>query len=224
MRKIMSKKNKIRAAIIAALLGITIILGVFVFTSVTPKEPNIVDIEPVQTPEVEEVQIELTPSPEPPATPTPTPELIPTEEPIPTETSNPNKTYKEDPTDAFSLVVGNSQIDIAYGVDEATLDKSPGWLENSAPPGEEGVCVIYGHRNRNHLRALKNVEIGDTLTLKTADGNFSYTVENIEILDKNEALTIPTVDGKCLMISTCYPFHYSGSAPQKYVVLCRNIK
>ena len=36
MRKIRSKKNKIRAAVIAALLGITIILGVIVFTSTTP--------------------------------------------------------------------------------------------------------------------------------------------------------------------------------------------
>lgn len=217
----MSKKNKVRVAIIAALLGIVIILGVIIFTSATPKEPNLVDIEPVQTSEVKEIQIEPTPSPEPPATPTPVPEPVSTEEPISTETSKPNKTYKEDPTDAFSLVVGNSQIGIAYGVDEATLDKSPGWIENSAFPGEEGVCVIYGHRNRNHLRALKDVEIGDVLTLKTASGSFTYTVETIEILDKNEALTIPVVDGKCLMISTCYPFYYSGSAPEKYVLIAK---
>ncbi len=217
----MSKKNKIRVAVIAALLGITIILGVIVFTSTTPKEPNLVDIEPVRPPTVEEIQIDPTPTPEPTVTPTPVPEPVSTEEPISTETSKPNKTYKEDPTDAFSLVVGNSQIGIAYGVDEATLDKSPGWMENSAFPGEEGVCVIYGHRNRNHLRTLKDVEIGDTLTLKTASGSFTYTVESIEILDKNEALTIPVVDGKCLMISTCYPFHYSGSAPEKYVLIAK---
>lgn len=81
--------------------------------------------------------------------------------------------------------------------------------------------MIYGHRNRNHLRALRDVEIGDTLILKTSKGNFKYTVETIEILDKNKALTIPVVDGKCLMISTCYPFHYLGSAPQKYVVIAK---
>ena len=215
----MSKKNKIRVAIIAALLGITIILGVIVFTSTTSKEPNIVDIEPTPTPEVEEIQIKPTPSPKPNVDTTSTLGPTPTEEPIVANTPKSNKTHKEDPTDAFSLVVGDSQIGIAYGVDEATLDKSPGWMENSAFPGEEGVCVIYGHRNRNHLRALKNIEIGDVLTLKTANGNFTYTVETIEILDKNEALTIPVVDGKCLMISTCYPFHYSGSAPQKYILI-----
>lgn len=217
----MSKKNKIRAAVIAALLGITIILGVIVFTSTTPKEPNLVDIEPLPDPEVEENQIEPTHHSEPHIEPTSTPAPIPTEGPIPTETSKLKQNYKEDPTDAFSLVVGDSQIGIAYGVDETTLDESPGWMENSAFPGEDGVCVIYGHRNRNHLRALRDVEIGDTLILKTSKGNFKYTVETIEILDKNKALTIPLVDGKCLMISTCYPFHYLGSAPQKYVVIAK---
>lgn len=221
MRKIRSKKNKIRAAVIAALLGITIILGVIVFTSTTPKEPNLVDIEPLLDPEVEENQIEPTHHSEPHIEPTSTPAPIPTEGPIPTETSKLKQNYKEDPTDAFSLVVGDSQIGIAYGVDETTLDESPGWMENSAFPGEDGVCVIYGHRNRNHLRALRDVEIGDTLILKTSKGNFKYTVETIEILDKNKALTIPVVDGKCLMISTCYPFHYLGSAPQKYVVIAK---
>lgn len=217
----MSKKNKIRAAVIAALLGITIILGVIVFTSTTPKEPNLVDIEPLPDPEVEENQIEPTHHSEPHIEPTSTPASIPTEGPIPTETSKLKQNYKEDPTDAFSLVVGDSQIGIAYGVDETTLDESPGWMENSAFPGEDGVCVIYGHRNRNHLRALRDVEIGDTLILKTSKGNFKYTVETIEILDQNKALTIPVVDGKCLMISTCYPFHYLGSAPQKYVVIAK---
>ncbi len=217
----MSKKNKIRAAVIAALLGITIILGVIVFTSTTPKEPNLVDIEPLPDPEVEENQIEPTHHSEPHIEPTSTPAPIPTEGPIPTETSKLKQNYKEDPTDAFSLVVGDSQIGIAYGVDETTLDESPGWMENSAFPGEDGVCVIYGHRNRNHLRALRDVEIGDTLILKTSKGNFKYTVETIEILDQNKALTIPLVDGKCLMISTCYPFHYLGSAPQKYVVIAK---
>lgn len=173
----MSKKNKIRAAVIAALLGITIILGVIVFTSTTPKEPNLVDIEPLPDPEVEENQIEPTHHSEPHIEPTSTPAPIPTEGPIPTETSKLKQNYKEDPTDAFSLVVGDSQIGIAYGVDETTLDESPGWMENSAFPGEDGVCVIYGHRNRNHLRALRDVEIGDTLILKTSKGNFKYTVE-----------------------------------------------
>jgi len=220
----MSKKNIFRVVIIVALLIVAIVLGVIASRSIPNEETNIVDIQPVRTPDIVNIEIKPTPSPEPPKTPEPTVEPIPTAEPIVDPSAEPTvskKTYREDPSDTFSLIVGDSQIGIAYGVDEATLDKSPGWLDNSAFPGEEGVCVIYGHRNRNHLRALKNVEIGDMLTLKTVNGSFNYTVETIEILDKNEALTIPTMDGKCLMISTCYPFHYSGSAPQKYILSAR---
>ena len=49
---------------------------------------------------------------------------------------------------------------------ESTLDKSPGWLTTSVLPGEDGMCVVYGHRNRNHLKVLEKVERGDTITVK----------------------------------------------------------
>jgi len=217
----MSKKNKTRLAIAVTLLGIAAILGVVAFNTISVKEPAIVFTEPSTAPEPTETPI--TPAPTlVPKTPEPSPETVITEEPI-DKTPKPEKKHKEDPSKEFYLVVGDSQIGIAYGVEESALDKTPGWLETSAYPGEEGVCVIYGHRNRNHLRVLKNVEIGDTIVLRTANGNFDYIVESIEILDNSEALTIPTLDGKRLMISTCYPFHYSGKAPQKYVLVARQL-
>ena len=125
---------------------------------------------------------------------------------------------KKDTNTAFFLIINDEKVNIAYGVEESILKKTPGWLENSAEPGEEGVCVVYGHRNRNHLRALKGVELGDTITVETADNSYAYVVESIRIMDADDELTIPTTDGKQLMLSTCYPFQYSGRAPQKYIV------
>lgn len=133
------------------------------------------------------------------------------------ESQTPSK--KKDTNAVFFLVINDERVNISRGVDEATLKKTPGWLESSAEPGDEGVCVVYGHRNRNHLRALKGVEIGDTITVKTAKDSFSYIIESVRIMDADEELTIPTTDGKQLMLSTCYPFHYSGRAPQKLVVV-----
>lgn len=215
------KHNIVRIIIIIVLLAVAVVLSIIAFKPAA--EPNPVPIEPVSTPESVEIEIIPTPTPEPPA---PTVEVLPEETPIVEEvTENVEESYtpskKKDTNAAFFLVINDEKANIAYGVDESTLKKTPGWLESSAEPGEEGVCVIYGHRNRNHLRTLKNVEIGDVLNLKTAHSNFNYIVDTIEILDKNEALTIPTVDGKCLMISTCYPFHYSGKAPQKYVLVAK---
>lgn len=216
------KHNIVRIIIIAVLLAVAVALGIIAFKPAA--EPNLVPIKPVKTPEIVDIEIAQTPSPEPPA---PTIEVLPEETPVIEEvTENVEESYnpsKKTNTDAaFFLVINGEKVNIARGVDEATLKKTPGWLESSAEPGEEGVCVVYGHRNRNHLRALKGVEIGDTITVKTTEDSFSYIIESVRIMDADEELTIPTTDGKQLMLSTCYPFHYSGRAPQKYLVFAVN--
>ena len=49
---------------------------------------------------------------------------------------------------------------------------------------------------------------------------YTYIVEQTEILESNEELRIPTIEGKHLILMTCYPFYYSGHAPKKFVVTC----
>ena len=216
------KHNIVRIIIIAVFLAVAVALGIIAFKPAA--EPNLVPIKPVKTPEIVDIEIAPTPSPEPPA---PTIEVLPEETPVIEEVmenveESYNPSIKTNTDAAFFLVINGEKVNIARGVDEATLKKTPGWLESSAEPGEEGVCVVYGHRNRNHLRALKGVELGDSITLETADGSYTYVVERIHIMNADEELTIPTIEGKNLMLSTCYPFHYSGRAPQKYVVFAVN--
>ncbi len=122
---------------------------------------------------------------------------------------------------AFVLTIHGKNVTIAPSVDEATLEKTPGWLNTSASPGEEGVCVVYGHRNRNHLQILKDVTYGEIITATMPNGNvYTYVIESMEILETDEDLRIPTIEGKHLMLTTCYPFYYTGHAPKKYVVTC----
>ena len=121
---------------------------------------------------------------------------------------------------AFVLTIRGKNITIAKKIDEATLEQSPGWLDSSAKPGKEGVCVVYGHRNRNHFQVLKDVDYGDSILVTMPDGKtYTYIIESTEILEADEDLRIPTIEGKHLMLTTCYPFYYSGHAPKKYVVL-----
>ena len=121
-----------------------------------------------------------------------------------------------------NAVINGEKVNIAHGVDEATLKKTPGWLENSAKPGGDGVCVVYGHRNRNHLRALKDVEIGDTIMIETVRDNYSYTIETIRVIKTNDYFSIPTMDGVYLLLSTCFPFHYTKSAPYKCIIVAQS--
>ena len=150
---------------------------------------------------------------------------MPTATPQPTEMPEEQSNEEQQPkqkkkTDAFlTLIVNDNEIQIAKGVDEKTLEKSPGWLETSAFPGEEGTCVIYGHRNRNHLKVLKDVKVGDTISIRTESQKIDYKIQSITILEKGEELSIPTTpNGSYLMLATCYPFYYSGHAPQQCVV------
>lgn len=155
--------------------------------------------------------------------PTPyVPGLVVTNPPVVRTTPKPTTVPHTSPVygQAFTLTILGTNIPVSIGVDNATLDKTPGWLETSAYPGEEGVCVIYGHRNRNHLQALKDIDFGDTITVTLADGTaLNYTVESIRILESDDELRVPFISGQHLMLTTCYPFYYTGHAPKKYLLV-----
>ena len=164
----------------------------------------------------------------------PTPAEIP-EEQFPANTSfEPSITIATTPMPSSSnternsndilgqLIIGSESITVRNNVDEATLRQSPGWMPDSALPGEDGMCVILGHRNRNHLKVLENVEVGDEIIFRYIDNRTAtYTVKEIQIFEKTADWTLPQSDGNSLVIVTCYPFRYSGSAPGKYQIICQ---
>jgi len=117
-------------------------------------------------------------------------------------------------------MVSGKKISVKRGIDETTLKKHVGWMETSAAPGETGVCVLMGHRDKE-LKHMKNVKVGTVLILRTPNGDFSYTVYTMEILEKDTPARIPATSSAELMIATCYPFYYSGSAPQQIVFYAR---
>ena len=118
------------------------------------------------------------------------------------------------------LCIGKKEIPVAIGVDEATLADGPGWMPDSALPGQAGMSVILGHRNRKHLRPLQDVEIGDSLCFRYPDGReYTYTVSEIVLYEDSADWRLPALGGNTLVLVTCYPFRYSGNAPGKYVVM-----
>ena len=118
------------------------------------------------------------------------------------------------------LCIGKKEIPVAIGVDEATLADGPGWMPDSALPGQAGMSVILGHRNRKHLRPLQDVEIGDSLCFRYPDSReYTYTVSEIVLYEDSADWRLPALGGNTLVLVTCYPFRYSGNAPGKYVVM-----
>lgn len=208
----MNKHTIVRAAILAALAVTAVILG---WLCLGTDNPMIVEIEaPIRATQI-------------PAVPTSTPDISSLA--FETEAPKLNEPEQErEQTNNFAvtnrlgiLTIGNKEIPIASNVDESTLEKSPGWMPESALPGESGMSVILGHRNRNHLCPLEKVTVGEEITFTYPDGRTAaYTVYETRIYENTADWRLPAVDGDTLVLVTCYPFRYSGSAPGKYMVAC----
>ena len=213
----MKRQNIKRTALLAALSVSIIIFGAIVFTP-HENDDTFVGIKPISTPEVVHMELPI-PLSSPVATPRPIPMSETIESPAPSPPAAPSP--KREGECFFTLDILNDTISVAYGVEESTLKKTPGWLTTSVLPGESGMCVVYGHRNRNHLKVLEKVTVGDIITV-TKDGiACTYAVSDIAIYESTSDWRLPTLDGSTLVLVTCYPFRYSGHAPGKCVVTAR---
>jgi sortase A len=54
--------------------------------------------------------------------------------------------------------------------------------------------------------------------VQTAAGTFSYEVKRIRIVHQDDRTVIVHTDHAVLTLTTCYPFHFIGSAPDRYIV------
>ena len=214
----MKSQTTKRAALIAALSILAAIIGIAL--SVQHENSDaFVEIKPMPTPKATNM-ISSTPLPSPAALPPPTPEA--TLQPAYPSAATPAPVQGGEAF--FTLSILNDTISVAYGVEESTLKKTPGWLTTSVLPGEDGICVVYGHRNRNHLKVLEKVTVGDIITA-TKDGiAYTYAVLDVAIYESTSDWRLPTLDGSTLVLVTCYPFRYSGHAPGKYMVTAQLVE
>jgi sortase A len=85
-------------------------------------------------------------------------------------------------------------------------------------PGEADNCVISGHRD-TVFSGLGSLEKGDVFVLETATGTHTYKISRIRIVHKDDRTVVVPTDHAVLTVSTCYPFQYVGSAPDRYVLI-----
>ena len=108
-------------------------------------------------------------------------------------------------------------VPVLPGTDDATLNVGAGWLPESAAPGEPGNVAIAAHRD-GYFRALKDVQIGDHMTLQTPSHDYTYRVEWTRVVDPDAVQVLAPTSDPALTLITCYPFYFVGSAPQRYIV------
>lgn len=92
---------------------------------------------------------------------------------------------------------------IISGNDWTLYDDKASWLSTSATLGK-GNVIVYGHNLDNILGSLKNIEIGDEITISSNEEEFVYKVTDKKAVSPNETdavlsnenqLTLYTCDG-----------------------------
>jgi len=112
----------------------------------------------------------------------------------------------------------DATLPIYHGTSEDELDKGVGHYADSVLPGENDNSVLAGHRD-TVFRKLGEVGEGDLLIVRTSAGEFTYKVNKVRIVDKEDRTVIVPKPKATLTVSTCYPFIYVGSAPQRYILV-----
>lgn len=110
-----------------------------------------------------------------------------------------------------------AELPIFHGTDEDELVKGVGHFAGSVLPGENDNSVLSGHRD-TVFRELGDVEKGDLLIVETSAGTFTYKVRKTRIVDADDRTVIVPKPKATLTVSTCYPFDFIGSAPERFIL------
>jgi sortase A len=112
--------------------------------------------------------------------------------------------------------VGISVV-VLQGTTSRTLRLGAGHIEGTALPGEAGNIGIAGHRD-SYFRGLKDIRTNDEIQIQTASGVIRYVVDRIKITAPSDVGVLAPTTESALTLVTCYPFHYIGAAPDRFVV------
>ncbi|KGM96187.1 sortase [Clostridium novyi A str. 4552] len=119
----------------------------------------------------------------------------------------------------LTLGKNNIKIPIIEGTSEESLKKGAGHLGGSGMPPNKDECFLFGHRDTvfSHLQYIKK---NDLLTLKNCTGEYKYKVIYTKVTEINKNEILKKYGDNTLILVTCYPFRYIGSAPKRYIVVC----
>ncbi len=109
------------------------------------------------------------------------------------------------------------EVPVWKGTDDLTLNRGAGLIADTVLPGEQGNVGIAGHRD-GFFRGLKDIAVGDEIELETLSRTERYAVERTLIVRPEDVWVLGPTPEPTLTLVTCFPFYYSGSAPERFIV------
>ena len=111
---------------------------------------------------------------------------------------------------------------VVEGVRSRELQRAAGHVPGTALPDESGNVAIAAHRD-TFFRKLRDIRTDDVITLTTISGAYRYAVEWTRIVGPGDLDPLRSSREPVLTLITCYPFHYLGPAPQRFIVRARRM-
>jgi len=109
------------------------------------------------------------------------------------------------------------KVAILEGTTSPTLRLGAGHIKGTALPGEPGNTGIAGHRD-TYFRGLKDIRDSDEIQIQTATGLSRYEVDWVRIVAPDDIGVLAPSAESAITLVTCYPFHYIGPAPERFIV------
>lgn len=119
---------------------------------------------------------------------------------------------------ALSIPALKLSVPILEGCTALNLERGACHMEGSADFGGLGNAAVAGHRDKD-FRPLERLREG--MTIVVSDGgarSYRYVVDTFEIVLPEDVRVLDIHDRPELTLITCYPFHYIGSAPKRFIV------
>jgi sortase A len=111
----------------------------------------------------------------------------------------------------------DAELPIVEGTHEDELAKGVGHYRGTAYPLQNDQIVLSGHRD-TVFRDMGELELGDDLVIQMEYGDFTYEIKETKIVDADDRTIIVPHDEEVLTLTTCYPFNFVGSAPDRYII------
>ena len=101
--------------------------------------------------------------------------------------------------------------------DKVSLLRGVGHIPGTAMPGGLGTVGLAGHRD-TFLRPLARIAPAMKIEVSRGDSVYLYRVDSTEIVHPYAVRVLDTTGRPELVLVTCYPFHYIGAAPLRFIV------
>ena len=109
------------------------------------------------------------------------------------------------------------RVAVFEGTSDRVLNLGAGRVPGTGEFGEVGNLALAGHRD-GYFRGLKDIEIGDDIEVRHADGVINYSVTDLFVVDPDAVHVLEPTREATLTLITCYPFYFVGHAPQRFIV------